>query len=363
MAYPKQKSGTQDMEALKKEIQENTPKRVYLFFGEEPYLICQFRANLMKALAGDEESMNLNIHRETPTDLDALQDQALTLPFFAEHRLIIVEDSGLFSSGKIKKGTGEDTGDEPNTAGEGVLKVQGLLGKLPESTVLLFTENSVDKRSKLYKSVQKEGRAVEFCHPDDTSLRRWVLGQLKRDKIQISAAALDRFMELAGNDMSHMSGEIQKLTAYAGEGGSLSAADVDALVSARLENHIFDMIDALAHRDRKKALNLYDDLIRLREEPMKILALIVRQFNLLLQTKELMRLEKGQAQMLDSLGLSSGWILRKYTGQAQFFSLQFLRTAVEECAKTEEYIKTGRIDQRMGVELLIVRFSQPQEKH
>lgn len=81
MAYPKQKSGTQDMEALKKEIQENTPKRVYLFFGEEPYLICQFRANLMKALAGDEESMNLNIHRETPTDLDALQDQALTLPF------------------------------------------------------------------------------------------------------------------------------------------------------------------------------------------------------------------------------------------------------------------------------------------
>ena len=158
--------------------------------------------------------------------------------------------------------------------------------------------------------------------------------------------------------MNSIDAELNKLISYAGEGGELKLEAVEALVSAKLENRIFDMMEALGHRDRRTALALYDELLQLKESPMKILVLLTRQFNLLLQTKILQERGAGPAQMTEMLGLKSGWVTGKYIQQAKMFSDQQLREAVEDCAKTDERIKTGLLDQTMGVELLLIRYSR-----
>lgn len=367
MAVRKKQTSDNGMAALQRDIAEHSYHRIYLLFGEERYLVMQFRDRLQEAAVGTGDSMNLNVHRENSPDPGTVMDEALTMPFFADRRMIVVEDSGWFSAsgkGKAENGPSSET-DGGSRKGRGSApllspsdQITAFLPSVPDTTVLLFAENSVDKRSRLYKAVVKEGLAVEFTHPDEAVLRKWILGRFSQSGVKITGGALERFLQLAGDDMTGIDAELTKLISYAGEGGELRTDAVESLVSARLENRIFDMMDALGHRDRAKALKLYDDLLMLKEAPMKILVLLTRQFNLLYQAKVLSEQGRSAAQMTESLGLKSSWIVSKYLEQARLFSLSDLRKAVEDCARTDERIKTGYIDQKLGVEMLIVRYSR-----
>ncbi len=331
-----------DVKILSEELREGKYHRVYLFFGEESYLSVQYRQSLINALQLDSGSMNLNIHRDSTISFDQVRDEVLTMPFFSDYRLVIVENTNLFAAGASEK-------DVDN--------MLSCVSEIPESTVLLFMEDKVDKRSRLYKAVKKYGSAVEFTHPSEELLRRWILKLLSDRQIKTGGKALERFMLLAGDDMSFVKCELDKLAAYVGDGGILTEKAVDELVSARLENRIFDMIEAAAMRDRKKALDLYGDLLQLREAPLKILALLARQFRLLLQTRSMMDEGKGIAQIGTALEIRYDSIVRKYVSQARLFSAGQLRQALEDCGRMDEHIKTGRIDQETGVELLLVKFS------
>ena len=116
------------------------------------------------------------------------------------------------------------------------------------------------------------------------------------------------------------------------------------------------MINAIADKKQKKALDLYYDLLALKEPAMRILFLIARQFNLLLQVKEL----KKQGLDNKSIGAKVSlppFIAGKYAAQAAKFRTSDLRTALEACVEAEEAVKTGRMNDIMSVELLIVRYS------
>ena len=391
VAGTRKKTKTSGMSELLEDIGKKQFRRVYLLYGDEAYLVQQYRQRLIRAACREGDSMNLNIHREGRIDFGALQDEVLAMPFFAEYRMIVLDDTKLFrakkNSGKPVE-EGSDAGEEEETAdGEEGLPAPGtgtasdmtdselgaaiaaFLPRIPETSIVVFVEQpdekkpggqkgktSVDKRGKLYKAVTKYGLAVEFTPPDDEMLRKWVLGKLGAEKISITRGTLDTFLAMTGNDMSHISTETEKLISYAGKGGVIRAEDVQALTSEILEGKIFRMLDLISQGERKSALDLYNDLLELKEPTVKILILLMRQFDRLLQVRMVMDSGGSARLVAEELGMQT-WQAEKLVRQAHSFTTDALRKIVERCADMQERAQSGRIDMRIGLELLILRCS------
>ena len=329
------------MKNLETDIKTGNFKQVYLLYGEEAYLKNLYKNRLKNAIVNPEDTINLNRYEGKGISIPALIDQAETMPFFAEHRLLLLEDTGFFKNAS------------PELA--------EYLPTMPAETILLFVETEVDKRSKLYKTVKNMGRIVEMSHQNEQMLTNWVLRRLQKENVKITKSAMQLFLERAGNDMENISHELEKLIAYTYGREGITREDVEAICTVRTENKIFDMINAIAEKKQKRALDLYYDLLALKEPPMRILALIARQFNLLLQVKDLRRQGFDQATIASKAGIM-GFVARNCLRQAEYFSMEMLRTAVEDCVRTDEAVKTGRMGDRIGVELLIVKYSSEEKK-
>lgn len=324
------------MKTLNEDIKTGQFRQIYLLCGEEAYLKNQYKNRLRKAILSEEDTMNFSYYEGKNIDVQQLVDQAETLPFFAEHRVIMVENSGFFKNA--------------------CPQLTDYLPQMPMETILIFVENEVDKRGKLYKMVKSSGRITELNRQDGKMLTAWVLGMLKKEKKNITGEALNCFLEMAGNDMENIVNEMDKLISYTWERSAIELSDVEAVCTVTTESKIFDMIHAVAEKRQKQALNLYYDLLALKEPPMRILFLIARQFNQLLLIKDLREQGYDQNTIASKVGIKP-FIVKKSLSQASQFDKNTLRQAVEDCVDAEEAVKTGRLGDRLAVEMLIVKYS------
>ena len=324
------------MEQLKKDIQNGQFQTCYLLYGEETYLKRQYKRRLTEALLPGGDSMNSSRFEGKGISVPGLIDLAETLPFFSERRLILIENSGFFKSASSQ--------------------LADYLPDAPGTTVFVFVEEEVDRRNKLYKTVKSLGRAVSFDRQKEDVLERWVLGILKRENKKISRQALRLFFSKTGLDMEIIHQELEKLLCYCLQKDTVTPEDIEAVCTAQTPDQIFEMINAISARQTRQAIERYYDLLLHREPPLRILALLVRQLHVLLRLKDMERQGYAPSVIQQRSGLPS-FVARRCLSQASRFTMAELTGALEACASTEEDIKTGRIADRMGVELLIVTCS------
>ena len=136
----------------------------------------------------------------------------------------------------------------------------------------------------------------------------------------------------------------------------ITAEDVEAVCVSQTTGKVFEMVDHIVGKRQERALRLYYDLLALKEPPMRILFLIARQFHILLQVKELQRQGYDNKFIASKAGVPE-FAVRKNLAQAEKMSVGQLKGAVAGCVQMEEDVKTGKINDRMGVEVLIVRYS------
>ncbi len=321
------------MQRINEDIKTGNLRQIYLLYGEERYLRRQYRDRLKAALCTKGDTMNVHFYEGKDVNVGEIIDLAETLPFFSDRRVIFVENSGLFKSG------GERMAEylaEPN-----------------ETAYFVFAESEIDKRSKLFKTVQASGCAVEFTVQDESTLKRWIAGVLKKEGLRVTENTVNLFLQKTGTDMDNIYMELEKLICYCMGRDVVEAADVEAVCTNRITNHIFDMVDAIANRQPRNALKLYYDLLALKEPPMRILFLIARQCNTLLQIKELKTKGFDNKTMGSKVGLPP-FVVGKYVTQASRFRTADLKKAVEKCVEAEEAVKTGRLNDVMSVEILIL---------
>lgn len=321
------------MQTLNQDIKERSFKPAYLLFGEEAFLKKSYKNRLKDAIT-DGDSMNYNYYEGKGMNVDEIISMSDTMPFFGEKRLVLVEDSGFFKGG------------------QGSEDMVGYMERIPESTCLMFVESEVDKRSRLYKAVKKYGYAAELSHQDAGHLSRWAAGILAQNGRKITGRTMEYFLGKTGDDMENISSELEKLISYTLGRDVITDEDVDAICTTQVTNKIFDMITAIAARQTRKAMDLYEDLLTLKEPPMRILFLIARQFNQILQVKELAGkgLEKGA---IGSKLRLQPFVAGKIMVQAKAFSREQILSYVDLCVDAEEGVKTGRLQDRLAVELLI----------
>ena len=325
------------MEKLAAELKNQTFRRVYLFDGEEKYLIRQYQSRLIETVLGDNAGMNLSVFEGKNADPKEIMSQAQTMPFFAEYRVILVQESGFYK--KTAEGMAE------------------YLAEIPDTAILLFVESDVDKRSRMFKQTEKNGRAVQFSRQRDVVLKKWVLSQLKREGKKITEPVLNTFLESTGDDMELISQELEKLLCYTMEKDVITAEDVKAVGVPAVGNHIFDMIDALAAKNRQRAMDLYLDLVRLREPPMRILFLIGRQFYILNRLKSMRKNGMGDKEMAAAAKIPP-FAVKKNLAQAAKFTDEQIQNAIETCVQADADVKSGRLTDRMAVELVMATIAQ-----
>lgn len=324
------------MKRIIEDIKNNEFQKVYLLYGEESYLKMQYRDKLKQALLPDEDTMNYAHYEGKGISEGEIIDLAETMPFFSEHRVIVLEDTGFFKH-----------------AAE---KLAEYLKNLPEYLVMIFVESEVDKRNKMFKAVQKAGRVTEFSVQKEDTLLTWIARLLGKEDIRITKADAQYFLSLTGTDMSNIATEVEKLISYTMGRDIVTKEDIDAICTERIENRIFEMIRAVTEQNQKKALELYYDLLSLKEPPMRILFLLARQYNQLLQVKELLEHGNGQQDIAGKMKLQS-FIVKNYVNYAKLYTKQELLRRVAACTEMEESVKTGLMTDTLSVELLIVDFS------
>ena len=326
------------MRNINEDIKKAEYKKIYLLFGEEDYLKKQYKNKLKAAICGDD-TMNYSYFEGKNCDATEIKGICETLPFFADKRLVIVENSGFFKSAN-------DTINE-------------YIDSVPETTCMVFVESEVDKRSKLFKKVKDLGYVCEMAEQNQAMLEQWVVGLLNQNGMKITKNTLEKFLTYVGSDMENISKELEKIICYAMGRDVVDDADVDAVCSIQISSKIFDMIDAMSNKNRARALELYNDMMALKEPPMRILFMLARQFNIMLQVYELSKRGVANSEITSKAGIQPfivGKITRQLSGKNGFTG-KLLVEALRDCVNVENDIKNGRMDDRAGVEMILIKYS------
>jgi len=307
-------------------------KRVYLLYGEERYLVNHY-AEVLSAALGEPDNF------DNTANAASIIMAAENLPFLSDMRLVRVRDSKLFASGRKAESETMTT----------------YLPKIPDTTVLLFTESEVDRRGRLYKKVAELGGALDCETPTPQALTTWLARIFKEKDKTIDPSAASLLIRYTAHNMTALTQETSKLAAYAGKRPTITTQDIEAICSPTLQTRVFDMIAAMAGGRTASALDMYHNMLLMKEQPLMILAMIIRQFRILLMVKAASDKRMPKPQMAKALGLRS-FVIDEALSQSRRFTIEKLFKALSDCQSIDIKVKTGLINAEIGVELLITQY-------
>lgn len=334
---------------------DNSIANVYLFYGEEAFKRRNHK-NRLKKLIADESSMNYAYFEGKDIDFSAVYDSVVTMPFFAERRLVIVENSGKF---RVSKKAAEAGADAENTSGKEensdqmILKI---LTDLPETTCLAFFEEEANKTKKIFKTIASKGQAVE-CAPDDKNkLVMWLAKGFNGADKKIRRSTIELIIDRAGTDYDRLRQEYEKVVAYAGEREEITDDDVYAVTSEDIEARIFDMLDAMCAKNTSLVLDKYYSLLANNAHPLYILAMIRGQFRTMLHVAELNMDGLSKYEIASRLK-KRDFIVEKSLRNTRYFTPDKLELILARIADIDMKSKRGSVDPQIGIEMMLVEFT------
>ncbi len=331
----------------------------YTFHGEDEFSLSEALAKL-KARMGDPDmaSLNTTLLDGQRITLAELKHNCDAVPFLAERRLVIVD--GLLSRLAGRRG---QRGKGQSSAGDKEY-LQGLLDylpHLPETARLVFVEHTSLKPShpvlKLALANGERGFVREFRPPAKGGLERWIRERVGKKGGEIEPVACRELAAFVGNDLRLLDQEIEKLVTYTAGQRPITVDDVRTLVSCVQETSVFDMVDAVGRRDGRTALTLLHHMLDDGQKPLYILAMIVRQFRIMVQVKDLEGRGVAPGVMAKKLGLHP-FVVEKGLRQARNFTMAQLETVYDKLLETDLAIKTGRMEDVLALDMLVAGLSR-----
>jgi len=334
---PVKKSSTDGYKRFTDALKTGDVGCFYIFHGEERYLLERHLSQLRKLLCPDGLS-GFNYKRFEGKNLTAQElDEAIdTLPSFAQRTLIEIHDYDLFSND-----------DKPN-----LLRI---LSELPEYVCVLFIFDIVafkpDRRVKINAEILKHAEVVEFAVQEQSKLLRWIVAHYADAGKTISTGDATYLLMLTGGHMSALHGEIEKTASYC-KGGTVTRADIDAVVTPVLDAAAYKLTDALARRDHAGAMRLLDELLQMKEAPHKLLFSISLKMRQLLAARLCVENNEGKSTLIDMCGIRHEFQARALMDTARNAPLASCREAVMQCAITANELNSSSEPEARLTELI-----------
>ncbi len=332
---------------LTDELKKGNISNVYLIYGPEAYKR-KVAKEALKSNVPFGDKINYSYYEGKNIDFNDVCEKAATMPFFADKRLIIIENSGRF---KAKKKDNDNEEEETAAADSMIDKI---LSNIPETTVLVFLEEAAAKNKKIYKAISKSG-FVESCEPDTGDvLISYIMGYLDKNGKKISASGANSIVARVGADYNKINNELEKIISYTGDSPSVTDADINAVCSEDIESRIFDMLDSMGRKNPKAALEKYYVLLSNREPALYILAMIRKQYRLMLESAELGNKRMNEKQVAGATGTHPYSVGKAMDFMRKYYKRKDVIRILNMINDTDFRIKNGDIDDRTGVEALIV---------
>ena len=211
----------------------------------------------------------------------------------------------------------------------------------------------MDKRSKLYKKVKELGYITELNHPTNDELMNWTGNIINKSGKKITISNMNLFIARVGNDMERLKSELDKLLSFTLDKDIIEEEDIIAVTSISLTNRVFELVKSITNNKIQDALDIYEDLVALKEPPLKIMILITRQFNQLLQIKELATAGFSEKDIISSMKLNP-YVVKNLMRRARGFDMAMLLSYVKNAIELEEAIKQGNINDKLALEMLML---------
>lgn len=337
-----------------KDLEKNTLKPVYLFYGSEQYLMDHAIDSLRKEKLNEAYAdFNWTVFDGASCEMSEIIGNAETLPFFDEIKVVLVKNTPFF--GATKNRLTQDTEDE----------LTKYLKSPADSSILIFMSSAKpDKRKKLFKAVKGSGGVVEFGKLDDRTFPKWMQKAIIESGKTIDPGTLHMLSEQTGyleygseKTLLDVKNMLQKVIGYCGERTKVEAKDIETMIDKPLEKSVFDMVDALGNKRVQTAFKIGHKLFEEGEPPIKIMAMITRHFRLLYKTKLYMNEGYTPSTLGKKLKLPA-FVVKKNAAQIRTFSLSQLKQMLDACVETEFKVKTGQYEGRLAVEMLMVKLSR-----
>ncbi|ATH95452.1 DNA polymerase III subunit delta [Bacillus glycinifermentans] len=326
---------------------------VYCLYGKETYLLQETVQRIRQAVVDEEtKDFNLSVFDLEEDALDLAVEDAETFPFMGERRLVVAKNPTFLTAEKKK--------DKPEHNLEALEAY--IAQPAPYSVfVLLAPYEKLDERKKLTKLLKKHADMVEAKELNGPETADFIKGLAKSEGKQIDSDAAEELVILCNASLSAIAQEVKKLSTYIGDRDEILLEDVRKLVARGLEQNIFELINKVVNRRRTEALQIFYDLLKQNEEPIKMMALIANQFRLILQTKYFSQQGYGQKQIASNLKVHP-FRIKLAIDQARLFSETELKSIMEQLAVMDYEMKTGKKDKQLLLELFLLKLLQPSEK-
>ncbi len=336
---------------------------IYLFYGQdEPALrekLAAFCAEVLDPTLADLNLSRLDGRTAQPGEIQAAGG---AIPFLADTRVVLVENLSEAPNGKTI-----------------IDELAVIFPTLPDSTRLVFVETNVQpdrigdspaeqKRKaarrqaikRLSNVIEKDprGKVISFDLPDSKNLARWVAQRAAYLGVEIEPDAASLLAELINDDLVLANSELEKLAVYTNGARPIQRRDIEELTPYSPEASIFAMVDALGQRDGGQALTLLHRLLNDGDDPLRIFAMIVRQYRLLLLMREQLDAGQNLVTAAEAVGVQ-GFVARKLATQcARYSSIGLLERIYHILLETDEKIKTGRMSAPLALEELVARLAR-----
>ncbi|MEK7652912.1 MAG: DNA polymerase III subunit delta [Patescibacteria group bacterium] len=276
-------------------------------------------------------------------DFENFKQEALTVPFLGEKKLIIVKN--VLKTKKRWEPIFEFLKSRGETLENNFVFIE-----------LLTNEKKARPAGTFFSYLKKQKYSWEFNLLKENQLKKWLDGYLADKKIKTDKEALEELIISVGNDLGHLTLEIEKLAAYK-DGDLIKKEDVQLLVKAKFDENIFNLVDAMGEKNKRRALKLASDQINGGNHPLSILSMVNRQFKILIKIKE--RQERNERlnnlELASALGLHP-FVVQKASRQAKNFTFDRLLKAQNELIQMESLLKFGAKNPELLFDLFIVKY-------
>ena len=333
-------------EELRAALQSGGPANVYIFFGEETYLMQQAVEQLRALLvpAGFEE---FNYHRLTGKGLTVqeLTEAVEAMPMMSQSTFVTVTDMDVFKLDEAQR-----------TA------LVSLLEDFPEYCTLVFLYRQLPykkdgKLKKLTAAVAAHTTEIEFAPQGRQKLQKWVRRRFAAFDKELDDNAIDHLLFTCGSLMDGLVPEINKIAAYA-KGKRVTVADIDAVAEPVLDARIFDMTNAVTARDYDRAAAVLAELLRMQTEPIAILAVLGRELRQLYTARLALDGKKDAVWVKELWRMTSAYPATKLIEAARSVSRPWCRDAVRRCQTLDRRMKSERnLDAEGALKLFLMELA------
>ena len=320
---------------------------LYLFYGEETYLIEDSVKKIKKSFA--ELVEGINYIKIDESNIQALISNIETPCFGFDKKLIIIKNSGILKKEGKKKNSYVLTLAEKiaDYIAENITTVL-------QDNVIIFIEDDVEK-NKLYKVIEEKGKVCNFTAQKLPDLIKRIKAIASAYKVKIIDANAKYLVECCGTNLQDIINEIRKLIEYVGENGTITKNEIDMLTTKQIDSVIFDLTDNLGKKNIKSAMEVFYNLVYKKEPVQKILVTLYNHFKKLYLVKIALNCNEPVEDAL-KLKPTQAFLVSKYKQQAGYFTIQELRKILEEFINLDYNYKIGLIDINIGIEAILCRY-------